>query len=99
MRLWWLFFDLFVVIHGFMIPLSPHNIGNEPPLCIWCENAILQQETNTLACAWFGRLNLVSGERHYTACTNARQDPEKCGEGGQYFLHRYNTSSSSSGTS
>jgi len=72
----------------FQIPFSPELLDHQQfPLCCQCQHVYREPTSKTLCCRWFGEINVVTGQQHFTACTVARQDSQKCGIKGHYFIH------------
>jgi len=50
---------------------------------------IVVPDTKSMCCLWFGNLNIITGEKMYTACRIARQDVDKCGINANFFCNQY----------
>lgn len=83
---WFCWIFSFPVVAGFHVPFSPQTMGQDPPLCISCANVMIQKETHTLVCAWFGSINVVNGQKTFCACNTARQHLDMCGPEGKYYV-------------
>lgn len=85
---WLLLSSMYLSSHSWVFHSTPENHGTRYPLCVNCANAVLDPTGHTLTCAWFGRLDVVTGEHSQFACRVVRENDTMCGPDGRFFFHR-----------
>lgn len=78
---------MMTLVGGFLVPFD-HSAGVRPvALCGNCREAIVVGDA--LKCRLFGMQDVITGDVFYTACGSARQDPERCGQEGRFYVSSY----------
>lgn len=76
-----------MMAYGFLIPFD-HSAGVRPvALCGNCREAIVVG--NVLKCRLFGNQDVITGDVFYAVCGVAREDVEKCGPDGRFYVSSY----------